>query len=91
MNVQSTRQGSRGTGMTKPVLVLTLIALLTIPSATLAVQPVHAAREHGIYNLTPPSPIDQISINATVDANGVATRVIDQVRPRLSAAPLFAW
>lgn len=30
-------------------------------------------RGHGIYNLAPPPAIDQITINATSDANGVAS------------------
>jgi hypothetical protein len=73
MNPRSIRRESRSAGITKLALVLMLLALLAIPSAAMAAQPVHSVRGHGIYNLTPPSAIDQISINATVDANGVAT------------------
>jgi hypothetical protein len=76
MNTRSTPQGSRSAGITKLVLVLMLFALLAIPSGAMAAQPVHVVRGHGIYNLTPPSPIDQISINATVDTNGVASGMV---------------
>ncbi len=76
MNTRSCREGSRSTGMTKLVLVLMLFALLAIPSAAMAAQPVHAVRGHGIYDLTPPSSIDSISINATADANGVAAGTV---------------
>ena len=74
MNTGSARQGSLRTGLRKLVLVLTVLALLVLPSGAMAARPAHTVRGHGIFTLNnPPSAIDQISINASADENGVVT------------------
>lgn len=73
MTMSKALKGQRGTGVKRLVLVMTLLALLALPSVSLAGQPVHSVRGHGIYNLIPPSGIDQITINAAADADGHVT------------------
>ena len=73
MNTRSTLRGSRSTGMTRLMLVLMLFALLAIPSASMAAQPVHVVRDTASTTSRRLHGSDQISINATVDANGVAS------------------
>lgn len=73
MKLINALKGQGGASLRTLVLVMTLLALLALPSVSLAGQPVHSVRGHGIYNLTPPSGIDQITINAAADADGNVT------------------
>jgi len=46
-------------------------ALLLLAGTAIAGPPVHSVRGHGIYALVPPAPIQQVTINASVDEDGV--------------------
>ena len=70
METRNARHGARSTGIKKLVLVLTLLAVLAIPSGAMAAQPAHSVRGHAIVFLDPPAQIQQMSISASVDANG---------------------
>ncbi|HYS06464.1 MAG TPA: hypothetical protein VEW47_14860 [Candidatus Dormibacteraeota bacterium] len=56
-------------------------ALLVVSSQTMAGQPVHEVRGHAVFTLDPPAAIDQVTINAATDENGV-------VRGSMSVWPL---
>ena len=68
METRNARHGARSTGIKKLVLVLTLLAVLAIPSGAMAAQPAHSVRGHAIVVLDPPAEIQQMSISASVDA-----------------------
>ena len=53
------------------VLSATLGALLLLSTQAAAGQPLHEVRGHAVYTLDPPAAIDQITINAAADEDGV--------------------
>jgi len=63
------------------VVSATVGALLLLLTGATAGQPLHEVRGHAVYTLDPPAAIDQITINAAVDQNGV-------VRGSVSVWPL---
>lgn len=65
--------------------------------AALAAAPVHSVHGHGVYRLNPPARIDQVTLNASVDADGVVTGgmalwpSIYLAPPRESAPDFAGW
>jgi hypothetical protein len=67
-------------------LLISMMALFIGPTAAIAVEPVHSVHGHAVYSLDPPAQIDQITINAAVDADGVVTGSM-AVYPSVYLAP----